>query len=98
MLTLWDECRHVFAQQRTAQRARRLGLSQLACLGRHTVTGLLCTAGRQFVDWSADYRLFARDVWQAPAMFGPIVQGVLDLLPPGAHNRWLSPIASLFSS
>src|SRR3989304_98717 len=45
MLTLWDECRHAFAQQRTAQRARQLGLSQLACLGRHTVTGLLCTAG-----------------------------------------------------
>jgi hypothetical protein len=43
-----------FAQERTAQRACRLGISQLACAGRHTVTGLLRSAGRQFVDWSAD--------------------------------------------
>jgi hypothetical protein len=81
---VWDQCRDTFAQQRTAQRARRLGLSQLACLGRHTLTGLLCTSGRQFVDWSADYRLFARDVWHAPTLFEPIVQGVLEFLPPGA--------------
>lgn len=84
MLALWDECRATFAQERTAARARRLGLSQLACLGRHTISGLLCTAGRQFVDWSADYRLFARAAWQAPTLFGPILRGVLELLPPDA--------------
>jgi len=50
-----------FAQQRTADRAHRLGLCQLACVGRHTITGLLYTSGRQFADWSADYRLFSRD-------------------------------------
>ncbi|MDD5708709.1 MAG: transposase [Kiritimatiellae bacterium] len=81
---MWDECRTSFAQGRTAQRARRLGLSQLACLGRHTISGLLCASGRQFVDWSADYRLFARDVWQAQRLFEPIVRGVLGGLPPGA--------------
>jgi hypothetical protein len=73
-----------FAQHRTAQRACRLGLSQLACPGRHTITGLLCTAGRQFVDWSADYRLFARDAWQTRSLFDPIVRGVLEFLPPTA--------------
>ena len=81
---MWDECRPSFAQRRTAQRARRLGLSQLACLGRHTISGLLCASGRQFVDWSADYRLFARDVWDGAALFRPLVRGVLDFLPPGA--------------
>ena len=50
-----------FGQHRTWERARRLGLSQLACLGRHTITGVLCTCGRQFVDWSADYRVFSKD-------------------------------------
>jgi hypothetical protein len=50
-----------FRQQRTWEWARRLGLSQLACLGRHTITGVLCTCGRQFVDWSADYRVFSKD-------------------------------------
>jgi hypothetical protein len=70
-----------FAQDRTGQRAQRLGLSQLACLGRHTVTGLLCAGGRQFMDWSGDYRLFSRDVWDARELFVPIVQGIVDLQP-----------------
>lgn len=73
-----------FAQQRTAERARRLGLSQLTCLGRHTVTGMLCACGRQFADWSADYRLFSRDVWQTHELFSRITRGVLELLPQDA--------------
>jgi hypothetical protein len=44
---LWKEGGRAFAQRRTAQRAARLGLCQLACMGRHTLTGLLSTAGRQ---------------------------------------------------
>lgn len=72
-----------FAQHRTGCRAGRLGLSQLACLGRHTITGLLYTAGRQFLDWSADYRLFSRDVWDPRELFVPITRGLVDLLPPG---------------
>jgi hypothetical protein len=81
---VWDESRTSVAQGRTAQRARRLGVSQLACLGRHTISGLLCASGRQLVDWSADYRLFARDIWQVHRLFEPLVRGVLDFLPPGA--------------
>ena len=73
-----------FAQHRTGYRAQRLGLSQLACLGRHTVTGLLYAAGRQFLDWTADYRLYSRDVWEARELFVPITRGIVDLLPPGA--------------
>lgn len=72
-----------FAQHRTGCRAQRLGISQLACLGRHTVTGLLSTAGRQFLDWTADYRLFSRDVWAAHELFVPITRAIVDLLPPG---------------
>lgn len=70
-----------FRQHRTWERARRLGLSQLACLGRHTVTGALCACGRQFVDWSADYRLFSKDKWEPNSLFIPVVRGVLDQLP-----------------
>ena len=73
-----------FRQHRTWERAWRLGLSQLACVGRHTVTGLLYTCGRQFQDWSSDYRLFSRDRWQPRELFVPIVRGVLDLLPADA--------------
>jgi hypothetical protein len=71
----------VFAQQRTAERAHRLGLSQLACLGQHTITGLICTAGRQWLDWSADYRLFSESPWQAQRLFDPVIGGTLQHLP-----------------
>ncbi|MEQ6119586.1 hypothetical protein AAOP42_08675, partial [Reichenbachiella sp. MALMAid0571] len=31
----------------------------LACLGRHTVSGMLTASGHQFMDWSCFYRLFS---------------------------------------
>jgi len=70
-----------FRQRRTFDRATRLSVSLLTCPGRHTVSNLLCTCGRQFLDWSADYRLFSQDAWETPPLFSPIVRGVLDLLP-----------------
>ena len=70
-----------FCQQRTRERAKRQALSQLACVGRHTITGLACTAGRQFVDWSGDYRLHSRDRWEVQKIFEPIMGGILELLP-----------------
>jgi hypothetical protein len=73
-----------FRQHRTWERARRLGLSQLACLGRHTLAGLICASGRQADDWSADYRLFARDQWHADDLFAPVVRGTLNMLPENA--------------
>lgn len=80
-LASWDETRDVFRQRRVWERARRLGLSQLACLERHTVTGLLCACGRQFEDCSADYRLFSKDEWELNALFRPVIRGGLSLQP-----------------
>jgi hypothetical protein len=71
----------IFAQRRTARRAQRLALSQLACLGRHTLTGLLCVGGRTGQDWSADYRFFAQDRWRIEDLFGPVLGGMLELYP-----------------
>jgi DDE superfamily endonuclease len=72
-----------FGQVRTWKRAFRLGISQLLCLGRHTVTNLLCTAGRQGVDWSADYRLYSQDDWQVEGLFAVVLRQVAMRLPPG---------------
>lgn len=47
-------------------------LAQLACLGSHTLTGVLSACGRQFQDWSADYRLYARNRIEPEALFGPV--------------------------
>ena len=81
---IWAECRDAFRQHRTWKRARRLGLSQLACLGRHTLAGLICAGGRQGDDGSADYRLFARDRWNPDDLFAPVVRGALHMLPDDA--------------
>jgi hypothetical protein len=72
----------VFAQQRTHHRATILAVSQLACLGTHTITGLLSTAGKQQQDWTADYRFFSRGCWDAQQPFDSVLDGVLDFLSP----------------
>ncbi len=35
-------------------------LAQLVCPGRHTLTSLITTGGRQFHDWTADYSLYTK--------------------------------------
>jgi len=42
------------------QRLERHLLAQLVALGEHNICGLLSTAGRQQLDWSADYRMYSR--------------------------------------
>jgi hypothetical protein len=58
-------------------------LAHLLCTQRHTVTGLLSTLGRQQQDWSKAYRLYREHV-NAAALFCPILDGVLELLPKGS--------------
>jgi len=79
---LFDQARPAFSQQRSFARARTLGLSALTCLGRHTLSGLLCTAGQQFRDGSAAYRLFERERLDGDALRRVPLGGVLDALPP----------------
>jgi hypothetical protein len=69
-------CEGCFGQRRNAERARRLLLSHLVCLGRHSVSGLICAGARQWCDWSADYRLFGRGRIDAQAMLGVIQRQV----------------------
>lgn len=45
---------------------------------------MICAAGRQAEDWSADYRLFARGRWAPNDLFVPVVRGALQLLPENA--------------
>ncbi|MDX9975249.1 MAG: transposase [FCB group bacterium] len=80
---LFEMARPAFRQQRTFERARRLALSLLLCLGRRTVTGMLCTSGQQFHDWSANYRLFEQERIDVGKLFSAVVQGTLETLPEG---------------
>ncbi len=65
---------------KAASKLTRHLLSSVFCQERHTITGLLKTAGRQQHDWSADYRLYQGQV-EADRLFEPIVQGALEQLP-----------------
>jgi hypothetical protein len=71
----------VFAQQRTWQRAQRLAYGLLLCLRTHLTSNAICATGRQFLDWSADYRLFSRSPWDPHSLFDPIFDHLAALLP-----------------
>ncbi len=43
------------------QRAKQMAHGLLSCMGRVTVTGMLVSIGKQFVDWTAAYQLFLVD-------------------------------------
>jgi len=45
------------------------------------VTGLLAAGGRQFEDWSADYRVFSKRRFETAKVFEAIREGVLEQLP-----------------
>lgn len=79
---LFAQTRGAFGQERLFQNARALATASILALGRHTVTGLLTTAGRQDDDWSSAYRLFERDRVDRAALFSPARDAVLGSLDP----------------
>lgn len=62
-----------------------MALSQLVCLGRHTVTGVICASGRQFEDWSADYKLFSKQRFDKEEVFTAIRREAADHLGDNDH-------------
>jgi hypothetical protein len=54
-------------------------LSQLVCLGRHTLTNLLTTEGRQYRDWTADYRMYSRERISCTEVFVRVIKEVQSL-------------------
>lgn len=64
-------------------RVRRHLLCALACLGKHTVTHHIATAGRQSLDWSADYRLYSKERINTDLLFAPVRERVLSALKDG---------------
>ena len=68
--------RPAFARDTTWLRAKSLAYSALVCLGRRTVTGMLATSGRQFQDWTADYRLFQRERIDISFIFARLLENL----------------------
>jgi hypothetical protein len=59
-------------------------LSHVVALSRHTVTGLITTSGRQWDDWSADYRLLSQERFDPNEVFSVVRRGVEGRLAPEA--------------
>jgi hypothetical protein len=78
--SLLQDWRKVFSQERTFERARRLTFGLLVCLRLHLTSRAICAVGRQFVDWSADYRLCSRSPWNPHQLFDPIFDRLPTLL------------------
>lgn len=81
--SLIEQCARASADAQAAPRVRRHLLSALACLGKHTMTRHIATAGRHFVDWSADYRLYSKERVKTDLLFAPVRERVLGALKPG---------------
>lgn len=64
----------VFPQPRSLQRAITLAFGILAGVGKRTLTRAISFAGNTQKDWSADYKVFSRSVWQPRALFHPILE------------------------
>jgi hypothetical protein len=77
LLQGWSQ---VFSQVRTFGRARRLTFGLLSSLRLHLTSRAICAVGRQFVDWSADYRLCSRSPWNPHRLFDPIFDRLSALL------------------
>ena len=76
-----EQCARGAARGSAVERVRQHILCTLVCLGRHTVTQHIATAGRQFVDWTADYRLYSKRRVDTPALFAPVRRTVVNHLP-----------------
>lgn len=76
-LELCGQWSAVFPQARTTRRAKALALSAMLCAGRKWVTRMLCVKQAEFLDWSADYKLFSRSPWRTRDLFGtPITESL----------------------
>ena len=56
-------------------------LAHLICPGRHTISGLITTFGKQFRDWSAEYALYAKDRVNEEVIFHQVRKEVEALTP-----------------
>jgi hypothetical protein len=73
---LLHDCHSAFPSEEIFARGRRHVLSQLVGFGRHTISGLLRTQARHQRDWSADYRFYSEERFDASALFATIRQKV----------------------
>jgi hypothetical protein len=80
-LSITQDWRAVFPQQRSFKRAVRQALGSLVCLGRRCLTRIIWTNGGQHRSWSAEYFLYSRCQWDPQELFRPILKRALEYCP-----------------
>jgi DNA helicase II / ATP-dependent DNA helicase PcrA len=80
-LSIVEDWRDVFPQQRTYRRAVRQALGSLICLGRRCLSRIIWTNGGQHRSWSAEYFLHSRCNWEPQQLFQPILKRALAYCP-----------------
>jgi len=71
---------HCFKDHRTSRRAKEHALAILVCLGRRTISRSICVLGRQFRNWTSEYRLFSKCRWKPHSLFDAVLGQVPELL------------------
>lgn len=77
---LFGQARGAFASRSVFERAGVLAQAMAISLGRQTITGALTTCGRLEQDWSAAYRTFERERFDADQLFAVPRRAVTHLL------------------
>jgi len=72
--------RDVFSQQRIFRRVRCLTIGLLVSVRAHLLSNAICATGRQFQDWTGDYRVWSQSPWEARELFNPILDALPSLL------------------
>ena len=80
-ILLHQQVRHAFGQDRTYEKSQQIALAATATVGRHTITGIIQTAGRSDKDWSAYYRIFEQNRISMPQCWDTILQQAISLTP-----------------
>jgi hypothetical protein len=81
---IWSKTRGCFGQKRTWRKAKELALSSIVGYGRRTITGMISTRGRQFKDWTSDYRLFSQERFDHKGVFDVLRRETTGKLPENA--------------
>jgi hypothetical protein len=79
VLGKWKPC---FRDRRTFRRAQEHALALLVSLGRRTISRSICVLGRQWRNWTADYRLFSQCRWHPQALFDVVLERLPAVLSP----------------
>lgn len=74
--------KHCFKDHRTFRRAKEHALALLVCFGRRTISRSICVPGRQFRNWTSEYRLFSKCRWEPHSLFDVVLEEVPELLSP----------------